>query len=47
MVGGVFRVAAVRDAFQAGTGALPPIGPPELGAVRFAQLTLIEEVPHT
>jgi N-acetylglucosamine kinase-like BadF-type ATPase len=44
MVGGVFRVAAVREAFVAATGAVPPLGPPELGAVRFAQLTLTEEM---
>jgi glucosamine kinase len=44
MVGGVFRAAAVREAFVAATGAVDPLGPPELGAVRFAQLTLAEEM---
>jgi N-acetylglucosamine kinase-like BadF-type ATPase len=34
-VGGIFRCAAVRDAFTAATGAVPPAEPPELGALRL------------
>ncbi|MEO6712775.1 MAG: BadF/BadG/BcrA/BcrD ATPase family protein [Mycobacteriales bacterium] len=44
MVGGVFRVATVRAAFVAATGAVPALGPPEIGAVRYAQLKLHEEM---
>lgn len=44
MVGGVFRVPTVRDAFSTATGGVDPVGPPELGAVRYAQLMLTEEM---
>ncbi|MEP7056009.1 MAG: BadF/BadG/BcrA/BcrD ATPase family protein [Actinomycetota bacterium] len=47
MVGGVFRVESVRQAFTDATGAVLPIGPPELGAVRFAQLHLSEEMARS
>jgi glucosamine kinase len=46
MVGGVFRVAAVHDAFKTAVGAAEPMGPPEIGAVRFAEMTLAEEMAH-
>jgi glucosamine kinase len=34
-VGGVFRCAPVRDAFRTATGAVDPVEPPELGALRL------------
>ena len=34
-VGGIFRCAPVRDAFRAATGAVDPVEPPELGALRL------------
>lgn len=39
MVGGVFQIAAVRDAFVHATAAVVPAEPPQLGAVRFAEMT--------
>lgn len=44
MVGGVFRIEAIRSAFSAATGAVAPLGPPELGAVRYAELVLAKEM---
>jgi glucosamine kinase len=34
-VGGIFRCTPVRDAFRAATGAVDPVEPPELGALRL------------
>lgn len=44
MVGGIFRIDAVRRRFVTRTGAVQPAHPPEIGAVRYAQLTLTEEI---
>ncbi|MDQ1710457.1 MAG: hypothetical protein QOG49_1842 [Frankiaceae bacterium] len=44
MVGGVFKVPLVKAAFVAATDAVLPAGPPELGAVRYAELMLTEEM---
>lgn len=44
MAGGIFRIDAVRRRFVARTGAVSPAHGPELGAVRYAQLTLTEEM---
>lgn len=47
MVGGVFSIDAISTAFAAATGAVRPIGPPELGAVRLAELTLTKEMARS
>jgi N-acetylglucosamine kinase-like BadF-type ATPase len=44
MAGGIFRIAAVRGRFVERTGAVPPAQAPEIGAVRYAQLTLPKEI---
>jgi glucosamine kinase len=44
MAGGIFRIDAVRRRFVARTDAVAPAHEPELGAVRYAQLTLTEEM---
>jgi glucosamine kinase len=44
MAGGIFQVDAVRRRFVARTGAVSPQHEPAVGAVRYAQLTLTEEM---
>lgn len=44
MVGGIFRIDALRCRFIMRTGAVEPAQTPEMGAVRYAQLTLTEEI---
>lgn len=44
MAGGIFRVDAIRRRFAARTGAVSPRHVPEIGAVRYAELTLKEEM---